>query len=123
MKKIFMVEKRQLKMKAHSVLYSFIQHKKLPGVFMWHQGRCGSSVLANLLNQHPDIDWRGEIFEFYAVHKMKPLSVENEIKYIRTSVGKNRPGIEIKGLPCQHLNQIGISLQQFAEILSPEWCK
>jgi hypothetical protein len=118
MKKIFAVKKRQLKIKAYSIVYPFVYNRQIPGIFMWHQGRCGSTVLANLLNQHPNIDWRGEIFEYYARHRMKPSSVEEEIKYIRAVTGKNLPGIEIKGLPCQHLNQIKTSLQQFAEILN-----
>ena len=30
---------------------------------MFHPGRCGSTVLGNLLNQHPSIEWDGEIYE------------------------------------------------------------
>ena len=30
---------------------------------MFHTGRCGSTVLAKMLNQHSDIYWAGEIFE------------------------------------------------------------
>lgn len=32
-------------------------------VVMFHIGRSGSSVLGDLLNQHPDIHWDGEIYE------------------------------------------------------------
>ena len=31
-------------------------------VVMFHMGRCGSSVLGDLLNQHPRIYWSGEIY-------------------------------------------------------------
>ena len=34
-------------------------------VAMLHPGRCGSTVLGSLMNQHPDIFWSGEPFEKY----------------------------------------------------------
>src|SRR5688572_28775150 len=37
--------------------------KRVGNIAMLHAGRCGSSVLADLLNQHPDIRWGGEPFE------------------------------------------------------------
>lgn len=41
------------------------------GVVIIHLGRCGSTVLGNLLNQHSQITWRGEILEpiFQAARK------------------------------------------------------
>ncbi|MGF1479266.1 MAG: hypothetical protein ACFB4I_07215 [Cyanophyceae cyanobacterium] len=83
MKKIFALKKRQIMKKACSVAYPLTQYKNRPGIFMWHHGRCGSTVLGKLLDQHPDINWRGEIFELYAVHGIEPLSVEEDIKYVR----------------------------------------
>ena len=35
------------------------------GVVTWHQGRCGSSVLGSLLNQHSRIQAQNEIFSGY----------------------------------------------------------
>lgn len=32
-------------------------------VGMFHVGRCGSTVLAQLLGQHPEIQWAGELFD------------------------------------------------------------
>lgn len=32
-------------------------------VVMFHCGRCGSSVVGGLLNQHTKVRWAGEIFE------------------------------------------------------------
>ncbi len=31
-------------------------------VFIFHEGRCGSTILADLLDQHPKIKWAGEIY-------------------------------------------------------------
>jgi hypothetical protein len=32
------------------------------GVVMFHNGRCGSSVLAGMLGKHPRVQWDGEVF-------------------------------------------------------------
>lgn len=34
-------------------------------VVMFHSGRSGSFVIADLLNQHPDIHWDGELFNYH----------------------------------------------------------
>ena len=34
-----------------------------PNVAMFHSGRTGSTVLGDLLKQHPNVDWAGEIYE------------------------------------------------------------
>lgn len=37
---------------------------------MFHLGRCGSTVLGQMLNQHPQIHWAGEIFEDYKTGRL-----------------------------------------------------
>ncbi len=37
---------------------------------MLHFGRCGSTVLATMLSQHPDVTWDGELFEMYRVGQL-----------------------------------------------------
>lgn len=75
-------------------------------VAMLHAGRCGSSVLADLLNQRPDFRWRGEPFEdmipaYYhmaaknrADHVIGNCMYEENISYF---------GFDSKYLPEQHL--------------------
>lgn len=39
-------------------------HSRLKGefVFTFHEGRCGSTILGDLLDQHPKINWAGEFY-------------------------------------------------------------
>ncbi len=75
-------------------------------VAMLHAGRCGSSVLADLLNQHPDMKWGGEVFESMlpAYYKMDPDRRARE--RIANSMYVHRSkffGFDSKYLPEQHL--------------------
>lgn len=94
-----------------------------PNVFMWHHGRCGSTVLANMLNQHPDISWKGEIFNPSAKggkHRYlvkRPFLVKMKVKLLKRMAKPSGLGIELKGLPCQHPALIGVSLNHFSDIL------
>ena len=40
----------------------FTKAVRQANVAMFHHGRCGSTVIGMLLNQHPEIKWAGEIF-------------------------------------------------------------
>ena len=108
---------KQIEIEALASVYPFLSSSKHAGIFMWHHGRCGSTVLGRLLNQHPDIRWYGEIFEGYAARQMQRAKFHDDIKYVQVVSGKKSPGIEIKGLPCQHLHNLGVSLQRFAEVI------
>ena len=64
-------------------------------VVMLHCGRCGSTVLADLLAQHFELDWDGEIFT--ETHRFPPH--ENPISFLLQCVGDSMSsmyGIEIK---------------------------
>jgi hypothetical protein len=108
---------KQIKIEALASVYPFLSSSKRAGIFMWHHGRCGSTVLGRLLKQHPDIRWYGEIFEGYAARHMHRAKFRDDIKYVQVVSGKKSPGIEIKGLPCQHLHNLGVSLQRFVEVI------
>lgn len=62
---------------VRSTIYKHTRRKhRLGNIAMLHAGRCGSSVLADLLNQHPDVRWAGELFEnmlpaYYRMHSGK----------------------------------------------------
>lgn len=82
------------------------QHR-LGNVAMLHAGRCGSSVLADLLGQHPLFRWSNEPFESMipAYRNMNPNSRASHLLgnliYLQ-----NTPyfGFDSKYLPEQHLN-------------------
>lgn len=88
-----------------------------PNIFMWHHGRCGSTVLGNLLNQHPSISWKGEIFNSSEKRGKRPFLVNMKVKLLKRMVKPCSLGIEIKGLPCQHPALIGIPLASFSDML------
>lgn len=86
-------------------------------VAMFHTGRCGSTVLGNLLNTHPEIYWAGELF--VAMPKRHkdvppgPRALKTIIARSRRkgrATGKTFYGFELKYLPQQHLRDKFINL-------------
>jgi hypothetical protein len=108
---------REVRIKLCGSLYPFLPSEKRKGIFMWHHGRCGSTVLAEMLNQHPSIHWPGEIFESYAEAGVPRPNFREDLKYIQLECGDKLPGFELKGLPSQHLPTLGITLPQFMEVI------
>ena len=86
-------------------------------VVMFHTGRCGSTVLGNLLNKHSDIHWAGELF--VAMPK-RYKNLEPGPSALKTVIGRSRQkgrgtgkpfyGFELKYLPQQHLRERFINL-------------
>jgi len=86
-------------------------------VVMFHTGRCGSTVLGNMLNKHPDIYWAGEIF---VRMPQRHTGVTPGPDALKTIVGKSRRtgratgktfyGFELKYLPQQHLRDKFINM-------------
>ena len=75
------------------------------GVATWHEGRCGSSVLGALLNQHSQIQAANEIFSRYMPRRWgdQPVPAMPEVLY--QTVGQaSKPvlQIEIKSLRAQN---------------------
>lgn len=90
------------------------------GIFMWHHGRCGSSVLGKLLDQHPDISWHRELYRRYTVKGVDRPNFLDDIHRVRGKSAKTFYGIELKGLPTQHLQRLGVNLEQFVDAIRPE---
>lgn len=90
------------------------------GVVVIHLGRCGSTVLAGLLDQHSQIAWRGEIFEprirrAAARHGDGFVIRRDPIKLALRAINSRRTaysGIEVKPF---HFEAFGISLAEFIE--------
>lgn len=106
-------------------LKKFRHNKSRSGnVAMFHTGRCGSTVLGSLLNQHPEISWAGEVFEGlhkrykkYRWRKENPLKILEMKMYSRKC---NYFGFETKSLREQHLRPewIDMSLADYISALS-----
>jgi hypothetical protein len=92
---------------------------KVTNAVMFHIGRCGSTVLSNMLNQNPAVQCEGEIFN--------PLMANFENKFIPNINDiiidvKNRKDLpiqlfEIKFLEAQHLSLFNINLKEMLDIL------
>lgn len=108
---------RALKLKALASAYPIFPANKRKGVFMWHHGRCGSTVLGRMLNQHPDVDWGSEIYQPYAEAGIPRRNFRDDLKFAQIVAGHKLPGIELKGLPSQHLPTLGVTLREFLDAL------
>lgn len=63
------MKNRELRKFIKKLLRPFFIKEKIA---MLHPGRCGSTVLGKLINQHPELYWSGEAFLHF--HSDKPLS-------------------------------------------------
>lgn len=84
------------------------------GVVMFHVGRCGSSVLADMLSQHSDVQWHGEVYESKLSDRKAGLTPVLSGLYCRSRV----VGWEIKFLSAQHLKDIGMNLPSLIDELT-----
>jgi len=81
-------------------------------VCMWHVGRCGSTVVGDLLNQDGRIVWGSEILEPYSreveTRNLQPKAwkgAKRRIRYKQLMAGARIFGIEMK---VWHLKRIGV---------------
>ena len=75
------------------------------GVVTWHQGRCGSSVLGSLLNQHSQVQAANEIFSRYMPRRWgdRPVpSLEQVLQRAMEEATGPVFNIEVKSLPAQN---------------------
>ena len=75
------------------------------GVATWHEGRCGSSVLGSLLNQHSQIQAANEIFSRYMPRRWgeRPVPAMGEVLHQAVEeTSKPILQIEIKSLRAQN---------------------
>ena len=115
-----------------SRLRSFVEPLRTDGhVLMLHNGRSGSTLLGDMLDQHPDMFWDGETIEkrlhqrseregigidrFYGA-----LDPQAEVEEIRRRM-QTRCGGRIFGTELQdyHLKMLGLSLPEMIERLRP----
>jgi LPS sulfotransferase NodH len=88
---------------------------------MFHIGRCGSTVVAKLLQQHHNIHWANELYEpiFKQWNRLNPDFTQPgvmpmaPIKYLKKSISKSKVetyGFEIKPY---HLRLVGMPLENY----------
>jgi len=78
-------------------------------VVMLHEGRCGSQVLGNMLDEHGDIHWAGEIFE---PHMGVETDVRGERLLQRVIDASRASGrSKVYGLEIKYLSQLQLSDQ------------
>ena len=97
-----------------TILYGPLSALRDLNVCMWHTGRCGSTVIADLINQDGRIHWAGEILEGYTnkIWSQKKIVDGNDSKkqiYRRINkrqkaAGRHPFGFEMKHDHHQKLN-------------------
>ena len=75
-------------------------------VAMFHMGRCGSTVLAKMLEQHPRIFWDGEIYERVSPRLYHRLGPRGFLRFKQMRAGRRFYGFEVKLLKQQHFRLI-----------------
>lgn len=89
------------------------------GVVIWHIGRCGSTVLGTMLDQHPSIQWENEIFNPLLRAKREGRAVPAIDTALAEVAGRRTRPIqiaEVKFLADQHLSVFGCSLEEMIEV-------
>jgi hypothetical protein len=87
------------------------------GIFMFHQGRCGSTVLARLLDGHPRLTAFGEIFETPYQNGRLPAPAGTMLRAKRVQAFPGRAVVEAKFLECQHLSLLGLGVEDFVGLV------
>ena len=84
-------------------------------VCMMHVGRCGSTVLANMMDQHPNIYWEGEFFSKSRLPRLfRHYDTEDPFRalWLRSGRAKSRFfGFEVKAHPIMHPYEIDETLR------------
>ena len=93
-----------------------VSSSKSPGIIaMFHIGRCGSTVLGNLLDQHEKILWDGEIYYQQwqeADFQLESFDNSKFLKRRALSAGSRYYGFDIKFLDHQHLAIAQLELEK-----------
>ncbi len=119
----------KLKWRTYSYLKKIFSFAPAPLIFLrsinfclWHSGRCGSTVLTSLLNQHPKIYCAGELLENYS-KRYKDLTDKSggwsegkwHIRRDMLKGGTKAFGFEMK---IWHLDRLGVSVSEAMDFLS-----
>lgn len=95
--------------KSVEILNSLLRKQS---VVVFHTGRCGSTVLGNILGDHKRIYWGGEIFKSY--NQPNNHDIETISDWIKNDMNRKVSytyGFEIKYLPWLHLHENCLNLK------------
>jgi len=96
---------------------------RIANIAMFHTGRCGSTVLGDMLGQHPDFFWASEIFEDISIrYPWLKNGKDKARRCIERSMYSQRKmfyGFETKFLPELHLRSdcADMSLDKYVKML------
>lgn len=101
-----------------------VAFKKSSHIAMFHSGRCGSTVLGDLLGQHPEIFWGGEIYHrdndnTYA-HERFPM---RRLFWRMMTSTKRHYGYEVKYLHTGQRELIGLDWNRYVHQVWQMGCK
>ena len=97
-----------------------LESKENNDAVIFHIGRCGSTLLSNILGQHPIVECRGEIFNPLMKIKLRgePIpSIDNVLLNLRKKKNSPIQIFELKFLNDQHLSLYKLEINQFIEIV------
>ena len=97
--------------------YSLSVPAPRPIVVMLHVGRCGSTVVAEMLGRHSSVSWDGEVFE----PKVRARIGYEELlpqEFLLNRIGEASEiyGFEIKYLPSHHQRILGLDLKGLLDL-------
>lgn len=84
-------------------------------VVIWHIGRCGSTVLSNLLSQHPAIQSENEIFQPFLLARNRGETIPTMDQVIADVAARKTKAVqaaEVKFLECQQPEAFGATMKQ-----------
>lgn len=88
-------------------------------VAMLHVGRCGSTVVGRMLDEHPLIQWDGEVFEpsQRATLEIADDLSPSELVRLRKTQALTHYGFETKYLQAHHLGTLGMTVREYVGML------
>ncbi|MGF1497365.1 MAG: hypothetical protein ACFB8W_11140 [Elainellaceae cyanobacterium] len=89
-------------------------------IAMYHISRCGSTVLGNLLNQHPQVYWDGEVLfkkREFDRHTYPRFNARAYLERQMVIAGNRFYGFEMKIHPNQLLPVVHTNLPSFVQLL------
>ncbi len=76
----------------------------------FHFGRCGSTLLGNMVGDHPDVDWAGEVFHALHENTVDAIELADPFQWLHGPIRNSKCksfGFETK---FQHLDSNGLDL-------------
>ncbi len=119
---LFKSLRRRIVYNLNACLYSPFSVLRDLNICMWHIGRCGSTVIADLIQQDGRIDWGGEILEDFSKNPPPkaikssdiPKEVYRKIKKRQRIAGYRPFGFEMK---LWHYERLKLEFEEVFEIL------